>query len=169
MAGHAVSEGTPGAADRSGTVLYEEIGATWWPLVWAPGLAVAGMGFDLLLGLRPHVMGWTLAGAVLMLFTALWVYARRRFLQVRLTAAELCQADERVPVDRIDRIEAGADADSGERPSLGPAGTRVLGGGMTPPRKYEELLLRLDDGTLVLAWARDAARLESALRDVLSR
>ncbi|MDV6012636.1 hypothetical protein F8178_09140 [Haloechinothrix sp. LS1_15] len=150
-------------------MLYEEIGATWWPLVWAPGLALAGIGFDLMLGLRPHLLGWSLAGAILLAFTALWVYARRRFLRVRLTTTELWQAGERLPLERIRRVESDTHSDERDRPSIAPAGTRVLGGGMTAPRKYEEVMLRLDDGSLVLAWARDAEALGRALAEALTR
>jgi hypothetical protein len=46
-------------------------------------------------------------------------------------------------------------------------GGRVLGGGWTVPRKYDELPLRLDDGTVVLAWARDGEALRSALSRVV--
>jgi hypothetical protein len=44
-----------------------------------------------------------------------------------------------------------------------PVGARVLGGGWSVPRKYDELPVKLDDGTVVLAWARDVEALKAAL------
>jgi len=43
----------------------------------------------------------------------------------------------------------------------------VLGGGWSPPKKYAEVPVKLTDGSVVLAWARDPAGLRSALERVL--
>lgn len=102
-------------------------------------------------------MLWLSVGVGLFALTALWVYARRRFLSARVTDTELWQGGERLAIDRIaavDDVEA-------------PPGTRVLGGGLSVPRKFAEVPLRLDDDTVVLAWARDGDALREALRSVL--
>ena len=49
-----------------------------------------------------------------------------------------------------------------------PTRARVLGGGWTVPRRYCEVPLRLDDDTVVLAWARDGDGLLDALRDLVA-
>ncbi len=144
--------------DDTEQVLYEEVGASWWPLLWAPAFSLAGIGFEIATGSRAHVFGWTVVGLVLLLFTALWVYARRRFLAVRLTPTTLMQGREKLAVDRIAAVD-----DVGT-----PVGTWVLGGGWSVPRKYDELPLRLDDDSVVLAWARDAEAMRSALRGLIS-
>lgn len=161
------SERLPVESEDARSVLYEEAGATPWGLLWAPGLALAGIGFDLVLGIPPHFLGWGIAGGLLLFFLGLWVYARRRFLRVRVTVTHVQQGEEWLPVSRIASIEADSRSDDGQRSSIGPVDTRVLGGSWTVPRKYEELLLRLDDGTLVLAWAKDVEAMGSALRSVL--
>jgi hypothetical protein len=44
-----------------------------------------------------------------------------------------------------------------------PVGARVLGGGWSVPRKYDSLPVKLADGTVVLAWAKDVEALQDAL------
>jgi hypothetical protein len=50
-----------------------------------------------------------------------------------------------------------------------PVGVRVLGGGWLPPRGTTGVPLRLDDGSVVLAWARHPESLHDALRALLDR
>ncbi|MGH3432891.1 MAG: hypothetical protein ACRDQB_08660 [Thermocrispum sp.] len=101
---------------------------------------------------------WIAAGVVLLPFTALWVYARRRFCVVRVTGDELTQGAETLPVDQITQV---SDASSADHELLG---DRVLGGGQAVPRKYQPVRLGLSDDTRVLAWARDGDALRTALR-----
>lgn len=91
---------------------------------------------------------------MLFLCSAVWVYARRRFMSVRVSSTQLVQGGETLDVERIAEVRDG-DA---------PVGTRVLGGGFTVPRKHAQVALGLDDDSTVLAWARDPDRLRSALR-----
>ena len=145
---------TPSAENAADTVRYEEPGSGPSPLLWGPGFAVVGFLLDLYTAARPHVVAWIVIGVVLFLCSALWVYARRRFMSVRVTGSELVQGDERLHLERIAEVR---DADA-------PVGTRVLGGGFTVPRKREQVALRLDDDSTVLAWARDPGRLRTVLR-----
>lgn len=143
------------AADEE--VLYEEQGAGIAPLLWGPGFAVIGFLVDLYTTSRPHTVSWLVVAVVLWLSAAVWVYARRRFVSVRVTASRLSQGDETLSLEHVAAV---CDEDA-------PMGTRVLGGGFTPPRKCDEVTLRLDDGARVLAWARDGQRLRSALRQAI--
>lgn len=147
-----------GQASAEEPILHDEPGSSWWPVLWAPAFSGAGIAFDAAVGARPHVFGWTIVGLVLLLFTTLWVSARRRFLAVRLTATTLTEGREQLPVARIAAVD-----DVGT-----PTGTAVLGGGWSVPRKYEELPLRLDDGSVVLAWARDIDTLTECLRELIT-
>ncbi|ETA66511.1 DUF3093 family protein [Haloechinothrix halophila] len=161
-------------------VRYEELAASWWALLFGPGFAVAGILFEVLTPGPVLYPVWLIAGLALSGFTAMWVYARKRFAVVRLTPDLLRQGEETLPVDRIsaiadeeDEAEDAADAVGSAGGTTGttggvPRGSRVLGGGLAPPRKYDELPLRLDDGTVVLAWARDGQALRTALRELLS-
>jgi hypothetical protein len=138
-------------------VLYREPGAKWSALVWGPLFAVAGFLTELVTGGVLHVLGWILVGLGLLAMTAPWIYARRRFLSVRVTRENLWQGREAVAVDTIVAV---ADVS----PALG---AKVLGGGWTVPRKFDELPIQLADGSVVLAWARDVEALQAALARVV--
>lgn len=142
--------------------LYAERGASRLPLLWGPLFALAGFSFEWLSGDRAHTWTWVGAGVLLLLLTAMWVYARRRFLAVRLTRTELTLGGETVPVSGLQAI---GEATPHTRDT---AGARVLGGGLAVPKKHGELPVTLDDGTVVLAWARDAAALRAALEEVVT-
>jgi hypothetical protein len=135
---------------------YLELGAAWTPLLYGPGFAVLGAIAELATGGPVHVIAWVLVGLGLAAITAPWINARRRFHTVRVTSTALWQGREELPLDRIAEV-----TDVGV-----PAGARVLGGGWSVPRRYDELPVRLDDGTVVLAWARDGEALRAAIRTV---
>lgn len=134
--------------------VFAEPGSTWWPVAWGPGFALVGALVEALSG-PVHVVAWIVVGVVLGAIFALWVTARRRTCAVRVTAEELVQGGERVPVASLAAVEP-EDTDGG----------RVLGGGFTVPRKFTGVPLRLVDGTLVVAWARDGDGLRAALESV---
>lgn len=152
MSGPAVTE-----PDEALPVLYAEPGSTWWPVLWGPLFAVAGAGLEALSG-PVHTVAWVLVALALAGLALLWVQARRRVCSVRLTHAALRQGPESLDVARIAEVEEVGS----------PIGARVLGGGWTVPRKFGELPLRLDDDTVVLAWARDPDALRVALRPLVS-
>ncbi|TVT48823.1 hypothetical protein FNH05_17545 [Amycolatopsis rhizosphaerae] len=131
---------------------YLEYGAKWRALSYGPLFALAGLLVELATG-RPHTVAWVLVALGLAVITAPWVQARRRFLTVRVTGTDLWQGREQVPLGQIAEVtDVGA-----------PAGARVLGGGWSAPRQYDELPLRLTDGTVVIAWAKDVPALRAAL------
>src|SRR5207244_5291140 len=140
----------------AGEVRYAESGASWWTVPGALIFAAAGAGVDALTG-RIHAVAWLVAGVALAGFAVIWVRARRRLYSVSLTDAELRQGEETLAVQRISRL---LEEDEG-------FGKRVLGGALTVPRKFDEVPLQLDDGTVVLGWARDGQALRTALRPLL--
>jgi len=146
-------------------VRYEETAASWWWLLFGPGFAAAGILVEVVTQGPVLYPVWLVAGVALTGFTAMWVYARKRYVVVLLTRSTLREGQETLPVERIAGL---ADADDKPGGMQVVHASRVLGGGMAAPRKYDELLLRLDDGTVVLAWARDGAALREALRELLS-
>lgn len=140
-----------------GQALYTERGSGYRPLLWGPLFALAGFAAELAIGGPVRPVLWIVAAVVLLLLTALWVYSRRRFLTVRVTPTTLWQGGEALAVSEI------ADVDD----VTAPARSRVLGGGLTVPRRHDELPLRLTDGTVVLAWAEDTGALRQALHRAL--
>lgn len=131
---------------------YIEFGAKWTALLYGPLFAVLGYLVELATG-TTHAIAWVLVALGLAAITAPWIHARRRFLTVRVTDTELWEGRESLPLKEIaDTSDVGA-----------PVGARVLGGGWSAPRRYQELPIRLTDGTVVLAWAKDAGALRAAL------
>ncbi|MFD7653030.1 hypothetical protein ACFV4N_03520 [Actinosynnema sp. NPDC059797] len=137
--------------------LYAEPGASWWPLLWGPAFALLGFAVEALTGaVRPLL--WLVVALALVLPTLVWVQGRRRVYAVRLTPAALHQGREELPVRDVAEAE-------GVEPR---AGARVLGGGWTLPRGTAPVPLRLVDGTVVTAWARDADALRAAVARLLA-
>ncbi|WP_026197909.1 DUF3093 family protein [Sciscionella marina] len=132
---------------------YEHPGARWWPVSFGPGFAAAGLLLELLTG-PVNVWLWLIVAAVLAGCIALWVRARRAVCSVRLTAEELRIGSETLAVERIRAVD---EVDV-------PDGARVLGGLWAVPKRFAEVPLLLEDGTVVLAWAREGDRLRDALR-----
>lgn len=141
-------------------VLYAERGASWWPVLWGPVFVAVGVLVEVSTG-PVHVVAWVVVAIVLTAIGAVWVSARRRVYLVELTPKTLTQGQERVPVERIAAVEEADEAVGA------PAGVKPLGGGWTTPRKTTEVPLRLSDGSVVLAWARDAEAFTEALRPLL--
>jgi hypothetical protein len=137
-------------------VLFAEPGSSWWPVLWGPAFAALGAGMEALGG-PAHPVTWMLVGLGLAGAATVWVRARRRLLSVRLTPKTLTQGQESLAVDRIATVIEET-----------PLGARVLGGGWTVPRKFSGVGVRLDDGTAVLAWARDGDGLRAALDRLVS-
>jgi hypothetical protein len=138
------------------TVRYAEPGSSFWPVLWAPGFALLGLGVEALTGV-PHFLGWALAAVVLAGVWALWVLARRRVRSVSLTDEALRLGEEELPVADIAAVED-------EEPEM----AKVLGGGWSTPKGTGAVALRLRDGKIVLAWARRPDELRAALRAVLA-
>jgi hypothetical protein len=133
-------------------VLYAEPGSTWWPLLWGPAFAGVGAGLEATTG-PVHTVPWLVVGIVLFGCAALWANARRKFYRVELTPKTLRQGREELDTGTISKVtDVGASA-----------GARVLGGGWSSPRKTDEVPIRLDDGSIALAWARDGEALKAAL------
>lgn len=147
-------------ADARVSVHYEEPGASWWALLFGPIFSLVGLSVEFLSG-KVFLWLWIGVAVVLSAFTALWVYARRTYAAVRVTDEELVQGSETVRVDRIAKVLEYSSWGKGS------VKVRVLGGGLAVPRKYEEVPLRLDDGSVVLAWARDGEGMRAALRTVM--
>ena len=140
-------------------VLFAEHGSSWWPALWAPVFAAIGIGVELATGVAVHWFQWVVVAVGLGGFGLIWASARRKVYKVELTTATLTQGREQLPTERIAAVtDVGA-----------PTGAKILGGGWTVPRKTDEVPVRLDDGTVVLAWARDGEAFIEALRGLVEK
>lgn len=133
--------------------LYSEPGSGWWPLAWGPGFALVGVLVESMTPGARHPWLWALLAVALIGASVVWVCGRRWVYSVSLSASSLVAGRETLAVSRIAGV---LDGDS-------PARARVLGGGWTVPRGTTEVPLRLDDGSVALAWARDPQALVAAL------
>jgi len=138
-------------------VRYVEAGSSWWPVLWGPIFALVGAGVEATTG-PVHAIAWTVVGLGLAVVAVVWVQARRKICSVQLTGDTLHQGREELPVERIAEVE-----DVGP-----PLGARVLGGGWTVPKRFTEVPLRLRDGSVVLAWAKNPDALRAALRPLVA-
>lgn len=144
-------------ADDDQPTLYAESGSSWWPVLWGPAFAVVCALLEVSFGGPVHWYVWALLAVGLGGLTAIWVHARRVVCSVRLTPIELHQGRETLAVQRIaDVDEVGVSI-----------GAPVLGGGWAVPKRFAGMPLRLDDGSTVIAWARDADALAAALRRLI--
>lgn len=146
-------------------VVYQEPGASGWALLWAPAFAVAGYVSEVVSDVPPHTVMWWALGGGLLVLTLMWVAARRRFLCVRVSRSQLWQGRECLLTEQIAQI---VEVPAAQSPEWSFAGARVLGGGLTVPRKHDALPLRLHGGTVVLAWARDGEALRAAVESTMS-
>lgn len=150
--------GADRAGDEAGDVVhYAEPGATLWRLGLGPALAALGFVTELFLGQPPHWLMWIITGVGLLWLNGAWVFARRKFLRVRVTDTQLVQGTETLPIADIASILTRE-----PRP-----GTRVLGGGQTVPRRFEGVELKLRNRKHVLAWSQDSETFTAALRTAM--
>ena len=143
--------------DDGAPVLYAEAGSSWWPLGWGPLLAAVGLLVELASGGAVELWVWLPLAVLSVLVSAVWVSARRRLREVRLTPATLRQGREELAVELIAGV-----GDVGTS-----MGAPVLGGSWLVPNGTDGVPLRLTDGRSVLAWARDADALAAALRPLV--
>lgn len=145
-----------------GPVLFAESGGRWRTVAYGPLLCLLLLATELVLGGDVHVLGLAVSAVVLAALVALPVTAARSHASVEVTADELRCGCERVPLADVAEVLPAADPAAED---LEPWETaRALGDLSGVPRKRTPIGLRLVDGELVRAWARDG----DGLREVLS-
>lgn len=146
-------------------VLFEEIGARWRTVAYGPVFCVVALVIELLTGPVVHWFALALFAAILAGIVAVQVAAARRHVSVQLTATTLRQGAEEVPVAEIAAVLPEADPYADEPQRWESA--RSLGELSAVPRRRKGIGLRLNDGSLAQAWARDDAGLREALTEVV--
>jgi hypothetical protein len=146
-------------------IVFAEPGGRWRSVAYGPLLCLAVLVLDLVRGGGVHWITLTIFAVVLAAIVWWQVVAARTHVSVELTAFGLRNGTERVPMSQI--------AELLDEPQLGreqPWETaRVLGELADVPRRRRPVGLRLADGALVRAWARDDEGLRAALAATLDR
>ncbi|MCX4098774.1 hypothetical protein [Nocardia sp. alder85J] len=146
---------------------FAEPGARWRSVAYGPVLCLVVAILELVLSSRVHWFGLVFCAALLAGFVALQVVAGRRHISVELTDTTLREGTEVLPLERIAAVLPERDPDSWDDEEWESA--RALGELSGVPRRRKSIGLRLQDGGLVQAWARDHRRLRAELGATLGR
>ena len=145
--------------EPAGEVLFHEPGGSWLVALIGPAVLIAVIALEFFGPGPVHWWVWLIFGAVIVGFSCLQVVAARRHVSVTLTETTLQQGAEIIPLKRIAVIypeHTGGDHQDWQS-------ARALGELYGVPRRRTGIGMRLTDGRLVQAWARDSARLRSEL------
>ncbi|GAB3131850.1 hypothetical protein GCM10027289_18700 [Tsukamurella serpentis] len=156
------------------TPLYTEPGPSRGWLLLVPVATVAMIATQwLLAGRTSDWWVWVLLGVCTQGFVWLQMTAGRTHVSVALTPEQLRCGEETIPVAEIAEILPGKTPDHPRRakpedyPSW--ASARAMGRLRSVPRRRYGMGLRLADGSVVQAWARNDYALRAALEPLLTR
>jgi len=147
-------------------VLFDEPGGRWRTVAYGPVFCVVALVIELLTGPVVHWFALTLFSVILAGIVYAQVAAARRHVSVSLTGAILRQGAEEVPVADIVAVLPPADLYADEPQRWESA--RSLGELSGVPRRRKGIGLRLRNGSLVQAWARDDDGLRAALTEAVA-
>ncbi|WP_216901732.1 hypothetical protein [Nocardia alni] len=147
-------------------VLFAEPGARWRSVAYGPLLCLIVLILELVVGHGPvHWFALVFCAALLAGFVSLQVVAGKRHVSMELTRAHLRQGTETVPLRDIATVFPEPDDDNWDDEDWESA--RALGELHGVPRRRKAVGLKLRDGRLVQAWARDHKTLRAELAAVL--
>lgn len=150
------------------TVRFSEPGARWRSVSYGPLLCLVILVLELVIR-RGSVHWFGLAFCALLLagFVSLQVVAGKRHVSVELTDTSLREGAETVSLDAIATVFPEPDEEAWDDEDWQSA--RALGELSGVPRRRKGIGLKLRDGHLVQAWARDHQRLREELTAALER
>ncbi|MET9025281.1 hypothetical protein ABZW96_06600 [Nocardia sp. NPDC004168] len=148
-------------------VLFTEPGARWRAVAYGPILCLAVLVLELVTGGDVHWFALLFCAALIAGFVALQVVAGKRHVGVELTAETLRSGTESLPLSSIAEVMPERDENSWDDEEWESA--RALGELSGVPRRRTGIGLRLADGSLVQAWARDHKALRAALTEAVQR
>ncbi|MDE1672226.1 MULTISPECIES: hypothetical protein [Nocardia] len=130
-------------------------------------LCLAVLALELVTGGALHWFALLFCAALIAGFVALQVMAGKRHVSVELTPETLRSGTESLPLSSIADVLPERDEDSWDDEEWESA--RALGELTGVPRRRTGIGLRLADGSLVQAWAKDHRALRTALTEALER
>lgn len=142
-------------------VRFTEPGGRWRTVAYGPALCLVLLLTELILGGGVHVFGLALFAVLLAALVALPVAAARRHASVEVTDEVLRCGTETIPLADVAEVLPPADPAVEDLEPWESA--RVVGDLSGVPRKRTPIGLRLSDGAVVRAWARDGDGLRAAL------
>lgn len=143
-------------------VRFAEPGARWRAVAYGPLICLIVLILELALGHGPvHWFGLLFCAVLLAGFVSLQVVAGKRHVSVELTGTSLREGAETLELERIATVFPEHDEESWEDEDWQSA--RALGELAGVPRRRKGIGLKLRDGGLVQAWARDHRRLREEL------
>lgn len=155
-------------APRADPVRFAEPGARWRSVAYGPALCLIVLIMELAMGKGPvHWFGLGFCAALLAAFVALQVVAGKRHISVELTDSHLREGTETIPLGSIAHVFPEHDEDSWDEDPWESA--RALGELTGVPRRRKGIGLKLRDGDMVQAWARDHRGLRAALTSAIER
>ncbi len=147
-------------------VLFAEPGARWRSVAYGPLLCLIVLILELVVGHGPvHWFALVFCAALLAGFVSLQVVAGKRHVSIELTQVQLRQGAETVPLRDIEAVFPEPDENNWDDEDWESA--RALGELHGVPRRRKGVGLKLRDGRLVQAWARDHKTLRAQLTAVL--
>ncbi|MGV9679516.1 hypothetical protein ACWDSJ_29920 [Nocardia sp. NPDC003482] len=153
--------------DTEPTVLFAEPGARWRSIAYGPLLCLVVLILELALRAPVHWFGLAFCAVLLAGFVWLQVIAGRRHVSVELTGTTLREGTEVLPLRDIAEVLPERDPDAWDDEDWESA--RALGELTGVPRRRKGIGLKLRDGAIVQAWARDHHRLREELSAALER
>ncbi|MGY1932727.1 hypothetical protein ACW9HL_29965 [Nocardia gipuzkoensis] len=130
-------------------------------------LCLAVLALELVTGGALHWFALLFCAALIAGFVALQVMAGKRHVSVELTPETLRSGTESLPLSSIADVLPERNEDSWDDEEWESA--RALGELTGVPRRRTGIGLRLADGSLVQAWAKDHRALRTALTEALER
>ncbi|WP_439956320.1 hypothetical protein [Nocardia mikamii] len=163
-----MSDAQPAAVVRPDSVLFSEPGARWRTVAYGPLLCLLVLILELALRRGPvHWFGLAFCAILLAGFVTLQVVAGKRHVSVELTDSALREGTETLPLESIARVFPEHDEQSWDDDPWESA--RALGELTGVPRRRRGIGLKLRDGAMVQAWARDHQQLRAELSAALDR
>nr|WP_227999270.1 hypothetical protein [Nocardia australiensis] len=146
-------------------ILFAEPGSRWRTVSYGPGLCLIILFIELVTASQVHWFALIFCAALIAGFVVLQVIAGQRHVSVELTADALRDGTETVALTSIKEVLPERDEDCWDDEDWESA--RALGELSGVPRRRTGIGLRLSDGGLVQAWAKDHRGLRVALTEAL--
>ncbi|MFT3716833.1 MAG: DUF3093 domain-containing protein [Gordonia sp. (in: high G+C Gram-positive bacteria)] len=157
----------PGLTDTEeldpGRTLFFERGGSPWIVAIGPIMVAAVLIMEIIGGGRVHWPILTLFGVILIGFSWMQYAAARQHVTVRLTETTLRQGARIVALEDIEKVYPENRTDIPEKWES----ARALGELPAVPRRRKGVGVKLSDGKLAQAWARDVDRFRTELTEAV--